>query len=459
MKKQMVFILVLILTLLARPPGEAVSTALQDETSTQVSPGAAPAVIYADDLASVPQKPRSATVGASTVSADDGEGAETAAFNADVHGVTVDIYQNMESGNDGDLLTPEIMNASTYGGIEGLDDPEWELDCDPEDPDDGLWVSTSHARELPGIVTVNGINYSGESTRTWRFRNKYQRNRVAIMFGSERQWNHPPYHDRITIAAYFTTYQTSRFGNQHDSIVIGGPASSEQMWGAYCVLQTSGDYGYDPPYINAHSAQAVGDSTRSPDGVKVEAGKTYWVNMHYDGVAGECKVAVFDPDNNWVQVGDTVVADGIPGSQMKSQIKFGRVDSHSDWPDNETQSYFGHILIDYTNAAFPLLPVPDLALHGAPADEAIHLDWAVGTVLPVTSTWYIDYYTQTASVFTATDPLSITRSTVLTENVTNYQWYTVTLHAMDGATSILSDTVRVMPTDKFVYLPLVMRAY
>jgi hypothetical protein len=103
---------------------------------------------------------------------------------------------------------------------------------------------------------------------------------------------------------------------------------------------------------------------------------------------------------------------------------------------------------------------PDLVLHGTPADKAINLGWTVNITLPVTTTWRIDYYTQTVTApFTATDPLSVTRATVLTEHVHNYQWYTVTLHAMLGETSWLSDTVRVMPTDRFVYLPLVLRGH
>jgi hypothetical protein len=100
--------------------------------------------------------------------------------------------------------------------------------------------------------------------------------------------------------------------------------------------------------------------------------------------------------------------------------------------------------------------VPDLDLFGRPGDETIYLDWTVNTTDTIES-WHIEYYTQTASVFTATDPLSVTRSAVLTEHVRNYDWYTVTLHAMLGETSWLSDTVRVMPTDRFVYLPLVLR--
>ncbi|HQE93214.1 MAG TPA: right-handed parallel beta-helix repeat-containing protein [Anaerolineae bacterium] len=99
--------------------------------------------------------------------------------------------------------------------------------------------------------------------------------------------------------------------------------------------------------------------------------------------------------------------------------------------------------------------VPALTLHGAPADRAIRLTWEVNTTLPPTATWRIDYYTQTAAIYTVTDPYSTTRSLVLTEHVQNYRWYTVTLNTV-GVTPVLSDTVRVMPTDRFVYLPLVL---
>ncbi|MCP4536212.1 MAG: hypothetical protein GY832_03615 [Chloroflexi bacterium] len=41
-------------------------------------------------------------------------------------------------------------------------------------------------------------------------------------------------------------------------------------------------------------------------------------------------------------------------------------------------------------------------------------------------------------------------------SLTNGVWYTVTLNAMVDSTSILTGTARVRPTDKFVYLPLVL---
>lgn len=99
---------------------------------------------------------------------------------------------------------------------------------------------------------------------------------------------------------------------------------------------------------------------------------------------------------------------------------------------------------------------PSLTLYGKAADQMIHLTWTVNTTLPATSTWPIEYYTTTANIFIATDPFSTTRAYTLTD-LTNYEWYTVTLSTMRGTAILFSDTVRVMPTDIFVYLPLVLR--
>jgi len=100
---------------------------------------------------------------------------------------------------------------------------------------------------------------------------------------------------------------------------------------------------------------------------------------------------------------------------------------------------------------------PSLALSGAPANRAIHLTWTVNVTPPVTSTWRIDYYSRTvASTVSFTGITNTTRAYTLA-GLTNYAWYTVTLNAMLGSTPFLTDTVRVMPTDRFVYLPIILR--
>jgi hypothetical protein len=102
--------------------------------------------------------------------------------------------------------------------------------------------------------------------------------------------------------------------------------------------------------------------------------------------------------------------------------------------------------------------VPDLDLYGKPGDGSIDLDWRVSVDPPPTSTWRISYYTDTvASTVVVTDSLTYTARAHTLTGLTNYQWYTVTLNAMVDSTPILTDTVRVMPTDRFVYLPMVRR--
>jgi hypothetical protein len=100
-----------------------------------------------------------------------------------------------------------------------------------------------------------------------------------------------------------------------------------------------------------------------------------------------------------------------------------------------------------------------LVLHGASANQAIHLNWTIGDTLPVTSTWQLAYDGPSGDQPSPiSDIISPTRAYTLT-GMTNYTLYTVTLNAMLDSTPFLTDTVKVMPTDIFVYLPLVLRAY
>ena len=101
--------------------------------------------------------------------------------------------------------------------------------------------------------------------------------------------------------------------------------------------------------------------------------------------------------------------------------------------------------------------VPDLVLHGAPADRAIRLSWTVNTTLPVTSTWQLDYESDTGTLLIPPLSFSHTVRSHTLPSLTNGVWYTVTLRSMVGSNAVLADSVRVMPTDQFAYLPLVLR--
>lgn len=263
-------------------------------------------------------------------------------FKIEILALEIDIYQNMENGNPGDLLTPEIMDSSSHGGC-GAVIATWDFPYG-----DQLWVSNEYSKDLPGVVIVDGINYNSSGTRTWRFRNREENQYVKVYFGVN-EWDAPD-HEKMTIACYYTTEQTDRFSNQHDNIEMGGIQT-------FSVLQTIGDAGDDPPYIRAHSCTEGWVTTFSPNAIKIKPGKTYWINLHHDGPAGLCKVAVFDPDSGFAQVGETVVANSVPGSKVRSRAHFGRCSPHGNYPNNDTEAYFDHIMIDFTPPVqFPLLP-------------------------------------------------------------------------------------------------------
>ncbi|MFN2167657.1 MAG: hypothetical protein ACK2U9_15495, partial [Anaerolineae bacterium] len=258
--------------------------------------------------------------------------------------VTVDVYQTMESGTPGDLLTPPIMDSASYGGCNAVL-ATWDFKYGSQ-----MWVSDLHATPFPEEVLVDGVDRNVPSTQTWRFRNREEEECVKVSFG-ENEWDAPD-HERMTIGCFFTTYQDAPFSNNHDNIEMGGVQS-------YGVLQTIGNAGNDPPYLRAHSSTAGWVTSVSPQAIKIIPGKTYWVNLHYDGAAGQVKVAVFDPEDGFAQVGEIAVADSVPGSAVRSYAHFGRCSQHGDHPDNDTETYLDHIMIDFTYGTFPLLPTLD----------------------------------------------------------------------------------------------------
>jgi len=100
--------------------------------------------------------------------------------------------------------------------------------------------------------------------------------------------------------------------------------------------------------------------------------------------------------------------------------------------------------------------VPQVVLTGRSGDQSIHLAWAVNLTLPVTITWQIEYTGLTGDQPSPITGIASTTRAYTMTGLTNYTWYDVTLTAV-GASPVLSDTVRLMPTDVQVYLPVIRR--
>ena len=222
---------------------------------------------------------------------------------------------------------------------------------------------------------------------------------------------------------------------------VGG-TDKHQEFGPYRGIWISGFHG--PQYI-------VGNEIQGQDGVYFYSptGDPDDVVVHGNNVLG---TMTWDP---------TIPDHTLPASYyLASKPDFYGA---MEWPSIGGDKVIGEGKIpalvrweegDYIPSAY------ETALHlgGTPADGAIHLNWTVDVTLPRTSTWQVAYYSQTiASTVVATDSLTnTTRSYVLT-GLENYQAYTITLSL--NASQAMSDTVCVMPTDIFAYLPIVRSEY
>jgi hypothetical protein len=93
-----------------------------------------------------------------------------------------------------------------------------------------------------------------------------------------------------------------------------------------------------------------------------------------------------------------------------------------------------------------------LSLRAKPDDQSLHLSWEVYTSLPTTTTWTITYEGPMGNPPSPIEGLpEPTRAYSLT-GLTNYAWYNLTLSTNPAG---LTDTVRIMPTDQIIYLPMI----
>jgi hypothetical protein len=101
--------------------------------------------------------------------------------------------------------------------------------------------------------------------------------------------------------------------------------------------------------------------------------------------------------------------------------------------------------------------VPTLRLFGTPSNQTIQLNWEIDTTLLPTATWQIDYEGPVGNQPSPITGLAADTDSYALTGLENYTLYTVMLKAMVGDTAVYTDTLTAMPTDLFIYLPLIQK--
>jgi hypothetical protein len=119
--------------------------------------------------------------------------------------------------------------------------------------------------------------------------------------------------------------------------------------GGYVVLQlTNGS----PCYcVHIETVGVSGFMGRSAE-IAIVPLQRYSFSLLFDAINGLAQLAIFDPSNNFTQVGSTVTFAQNTGTNLNG-LRFGNVEAGTS---SGTTAYFEDLMLDWTNHIFPNAP-------------------------------------------------------------------------------------------------------
>ena len=269
--------------------------------------------------------------------------------------VTVDIYQDMETGADGDTVTATVAGNGSHGS-----GGSWSV------TGSNLKVRTAAEHALRGPVTVaGGSTYSDiGSTRGWGWNDNVDLQYAAFTTSSSK--------NAFVISCFLTVGPSPGLNELYDAIQPGAGKT-------YAIVQMENNGGGNLGlWIEAWN----GGTVHSPV-INVTQGTTYWVSFKADAANGLASLNVYEIVN-WTLVG-SVTRTMTTGTM--NLIRFGRTDSHGD--TSATTSYIDDICISWTDTTFPFVPSPVVPspvvpsrgeIGGIPVENAPTNVWAAAGV-------------------------------------------------------------------------------
>lgn len=237
--------------------------------------------------------------------------------------IAANTFVDFEAGNDEDLLTTEMLDTGTHESLGTWSFPEGNSALNVELGDFDFYTP----------FTVGASTYLGTGTRVIRGDNSFQTNSARLGLTVPV--------DNLSLGL-FITYGDNNYGPGSyrglDLVSINGANDGSPH---FVVMQQSNSA---TPKVICHTEN--GGTT----GISITLSKRYWLTVRY--VKGDKGyVALYDPDT-WTQVGSTQELE--IGNTQAVSVTFGARDAHGGDPSSFT--YFDNLVIDTTDATFPLGP-------------------------------------------------------------------------------------------------------
>jgi hypothetical protein len=225
--------------------------------------------------------------------------------------VTADVLINFESGSNGNAITTTNLAA---GGTWSLD-PSTSAACT---------ISTDAESKFPGTITAGGTGYTdSESTRGFKFT-------CNIEYGYA-EYGFSDTHSSVSVGFYFYGGIPAEDTTPYNVFNLGAPGQEA------CAPQWNDNtFGLE--------TFAGGSST-----ISVDSNTWYWITLKYVQ-AGTGLLNIYNA-STWALVGS---ASHSLLNYPASVVQIGQV--HSEEGDAGSYYYIDDVMIDWTNATFPLLP-------------------------------------------------------------------------------------------------------
>src|SRR5262249_53920685 len=201
--------------------------------------------------------------------------------------------------------------------------------------DPNAFTVGAHRIDRAGAVTVDGVVYpTSHPSKSLALNHASSFSVVDVLI--------PSGHRAVTVAGYITfgAPQVDSSSELFDYVVIWG-----EVTGGYAALQLNNGGGG----VYALNIEASKSGTHHSPNIVITPGATYWCVLKADYVGGTAYLNVYDTQQTLVGAVTTTMTTGEDVNEISiGNGEFGTASGAT--------SYFENMVIDYTQAVFPLGP-------------------------------------------------------------------------------------------------------